>query len=76
MPQQVQIGNQVQTPVQAPMGAAMPQQMVSAPNGGTDSKSITEAINKLVEEYKSKGANIDFRSYNIGTVTSISITIR
>ena len=57
--------------------AAMPNQMVSAPAaGGTDSKAITEALNKMVEEYKSKGANIDFRSYNIGTVTSISITIR
>jgi hypothetical protein len=57
--------------------AAMPNQMVSAPaSGAADSKAITEALNKMVEEYKSKGANIDFRSYNIGTVTSISITIR
>ena len=86
MPQKVQLapGGAPQMPQapqvagpQAPVAAQMPQaQMVSAPAGGTDSKSITEAINKLVEEYKSKGANIDFRSYNIGTVTSISITIR
>ena len=66
----------VQQPAQAPVSAGMNSPVVSAPAGGTDSKAITESINKLVEDYKKKGANIDFRSYNIGTVTSISITIR
>jgi len=61
----------------APVQAAIAQPAAVAPaTGATDNKSITDTISKIVEDYKAKGANIDFRSYNIGTVTSISITIR
>ncbi len=61
----------------APMAAAVVQPVAAAPAGGAiDNKTITDTISKAVEEFKAKGANIDFRSYNIGTVTSISITIR